>query len=60
MVTRFNTRRDEQASAIQSPPLLTLAKRRGAVGTVYNLAILTFAHTLRKQPRAAFDRALTS
>ncbi len=40
MVTCFNTRRDEQASAIQSPPLLTLAKRGGQWGRFITLPYL--------------------
>ena len=42
MMTCFNTARYEQASAIR------FTTRVGMAGTVYNIATLTFAQTLRQ------------
>ena len=43
VVTRLNTHRDEQASAIQSPPLLTLARGSGQLRMFITLTTLAYA-----------------
>ena len=48
MVTRFNTARDEQASAIGLPRLRPSLREVGVATTVYNIATLMFMHALTR------------
>jgi len=53
VVTRFNTARHQQASAIGLPRSRPSLREVGVAGTVYNIATLTFMRALTRNTQGS-------